>query len=291
MRVPFPSRPILSPPVEGIQGIAQLYANALSNAQHFIYLENQYFWLRAFSGLDIAVLGFDNPEMETNAKIIGEALRQGATVAMVLPDHPNAGRAFTDAGLARLKQEAPEAVKEGRFQAFCLASSTTQEDGEHYRPIYVHAKVAIIDDVWATVGSGNLNNRGMRNDAEMNVATLDETKVQGLRLLLWAEHLGLFNEHDLFDLGWYLGHQLQESEEKARGEQILRNLQEVIGNPLVGLRMMVEQAQDNLRRYKARQPLVGHLLPYLTAEEATQQGLNFKEAHGWIEEVKVEEPA
>jgi hypothetical protein len=54
---------------------------------------------------------------------------------------------------------------------------------------------------------------------------------------------------------------------------------------------MVEQAQDNLRRYKARQPLVGHLLPYLTAEEATQQGLNFKEAHGWIEEVKVEEPA
>jgi len=278
-------------PDEGIQGIAQLYAKALGNAQHFIYLENQYFWLRAFGGLDVAFLGFDNPEMETNAKKIGEALQQGATVAIVLPDHPNAGRAFTDAALARLKQEAPEAVEEGRLQAFCLASSATLEDGEHYRPIYVHAKVAIIDDVWATVGSGNLNNRGMRNDVEMNVATLDETKVQGLRLLLWAEHLGLFNEHDLFDLGWYLGHQLQEPEEKARGEQILRNLQEVIGNPLVGLRMMVERAQDNLRRYKARQPLVGHLLPYLAAEEATQQGLNFKEARGWIEEVKAEKPA
>jgi len=279
------------PPDEGIQGIAQLYAKALGNAQHFIYLENQYFWLRSFGGLDVAFLGFDNPEMETNAKKIGEALRHGATVAIVLPDHPNAGRAFTDAGLARLKQEAPEAFKEGRLQAFCLGASSSQEDGEHYRPIYVHAKVAIIDDVWATVGSGNLNNRGMRNDAEMNVATLDETKAQGLRLMLWAEHLGLFNEHDLFDLGQYLGHQLQDPEEKARGEQIWRNLQEVIGDPLIGLRLMVEQAQDNLRRYKARQPLVGHLLPYLTAEEATQQGLNFKEAHGWIEEVKVEEPA
>ena len=55
-------------------------------------------------------------------------------------------------------------------------------------------------------------------------------------------------------------------------------------NPLVGLRMMVERAQDNLRRYKARQPLVGHLLPYLKAEEAKQQGLNFREEHGWIEE-------
>ena len=59
---------------------------------------------------------------------------------------------------------------------------------------------------------------------------------------------------------------------------------DTIGNPLVGLRMMVERAQNNLRRYKARQPLVGHLLPYLKAEEAQQQGLNFREEHGWIEE-------
>jgi hypothetical protein len=29
---------------------------------------------------------------------------------------------------------------------------------------------------------------------------------------------------------------------------------------------------------------VGHLLPYLTAEEAKQQGLNFREEHGWLEE-------
>ena len=43
---------------------------------------------------------------------------------------------------------------------------------------------------------------------------------------------------------------------------------DTIGNPLVGLRMMVERAQNNLRRYKARQPLVGHLLAYLKAEEA-----------------------
>ncbi len=50
--------------------------------------------------------------------------------------------------------------------------------------------------------------------------------------------------------------------------------------------MMTECAQDNLRRYKAKQPLVGHLLPYLTAEEATQQGLNFHEAHGWVEAPK-----
>jgi hypothetical protein len=47
---------------------------------------------------------------------------------------------------------------------------------------------------------------------------------------------------------------------------------------------MFERAQDNLRRYKAKLLLVGHLLPYLTAEEATQGGLPFREDHGWIEE-------
>ena len=32
---------------------------------------------------------------------------------------------------------------------------------------------------------------------------------------------------------------------------------------------MDERAQENLRYYQANQPLQGHLLPYLTAEEAT----------------------
>ena len=272
------------PPDQGIQGIAQLYAKAFGNAQHFIYLENQYFWLRAFGGLDIAFLGFDNPEMETNIKRIGEALRQGAAFAIVLPDHPNAGRAFTDAALARLKQEAPEAFTEGRIQAFCLATSETQEDGEHYRPIYVHAKIAIIDDTWATVGSGNLNNRGMLNDVEMNVAALNPTLARGLRMMLWAEHLGLYSEAELFDLGYFLGQQQQSSGDTVRGESIWQSVQEMLGDLHAGLRMMVKRAQDNLLRYKARQPLLGQLLPYLTAEEATQQGLKFREEHGWIEE-------
>jgi phosphatidylserine/phosphatidylglycerophosphate/cardiolipin synthase-like enzyme len=271
----------------GIRGIAQLYARALSNAQHFIYLENQYFWQRAFAGIDIPFLSFDNPEMEYNVRKIGEALQRGASMAIVLPDHPNAGRAYTDAGLEHIQHAAPEAVVQGRLHAFCLATSTHQEDGEHYRPIYVHAKVAIIDDEWSTVGSGNLNNRGMRNDVEMNVATLDATLAQGLRLMLWAEHLGLFNENDLFDLANYLGHQYQLPQQNAHAERICRYLQETLGDPLVGLRMMVERAQDNLRRYKAKQPLVGHLLPYLKAEEAQQQGLNFREEHGWIEEERV----
>src|SRR6266702_3641772 len=244
-----------------IRGIAQLYANAFSNAQRFIYLENQYFWLHAYYGVDIPFLGKDSPEMERNIRELGAALRRGATVAFVLPDHPNVGRAFTDAALVRLHNEAPEAVIQGRIQVFCLATSTNIDGVEHYRPIYVHAKVAIIDDLWSTVGSANLNNRGMRDDTEMNVATLDAELAVGLRMMLLAEHVGLMAEEDLLTVSRHLGGQRQGQRAEQRAVVLLQQLLTTMDNPLIGLQMMIECAQDNLRRFKAKQPLVGHLLP------------------------------
>jgi phosphatidylserine/phosphatidylglycerophosphate/cardiolipin synthase-like enzyme len=270
-------------PEDGIGGIAQLYANALGNAQRFIYLENQYFWTHAFYGLDRPWLGTDSPDMERNLAELVAALQRGATVAMVLPDHPNVGRAFTDAGLTRFRKEAPEAAAQGRIQAFCLAASATVDGEEAYRPIYVHAKVAIIDDVWSTVGSANLNNRGMRDDTELNVATLDAELARGIRMLLWAEHLELVGEESMLTVARHLGHQRQKRSIDERAEEILQHLQETLGDPLAGLRFMSERAQDNLRRFHSKQPLVGHLLPYVTGEEARQQGWRFHEEHGWVE--------
>jgi len=266
-----------------IRGISQLYAKAFSNAQHLVYLENQYFWLHAYYGIDIPFLGKDSPEMERNIRELGSALRRGAIVVFVLPDHPNVGRAFTDAALTRLLDEVPEAVTKGQLQVFCLATSTNIDGVEHYRPIYVHAKVAIIDDLWSTVGSANLNNRGMRDDTEMNVATLNAELARDFRLLLWAEHLGLLSQDDFFTIELYLMHQFQKPDDQ-RSIKLLQYLKETLGDPFVGLQLMIDRAHDNLRRYKAKLPLIGHLLPYLTAEEATQEGLPFREDHGWIEE-------
>jgi len=270
-------------PEDGIQGIAQLYANALSNAHRFVYLENQYFWTHAFFGIDRPRLGTDSPEMERNIRELAAALQRGATVALVLPDHPNVGRAFTDAGLTRLRAEAPEAAAQGRIQAFCLAASAEVDGEEVYRPIYVHAKVAIIDDLWSTVGSGNLNNRGMHDDTEMNVATLDAELAHGLRMLLWAEHLELIGEESMLTVARHLGHQRQRRRVDEEAAGLLQSLEETLGDPLVGLHLMIERAQDNLRHFHAKQPLVGHLLPYVTGEEAKQQGWHFHEEHGWVE--------
>jgi phosphatidylserine/phosphatidylglycerophosphate/cardiolipin synthase-like enzyme len=270
-------------PKEGIRDIAQLYAQAFSNAEQFIYLENQYFWLHAFEGIDIAELGPTNPEMEHNIQLLIQALERGVRLTLILPDHPNVGRAFTDAGLNHLRKNAPQATAAGRIQVFCLANSRQLDGKEHYRPVYVHAKVAIIDDIWSTIGSANLNNRGMRNDAEINVATLHADFARELRILLWAEHLGLLDEEKQFIVSRYLAHQPQQASTSQRAVEIWQRLTRQLENLEVGLSLLAQNAQANFQRFKNGEPLVGHLFPYLTAHEAHHLGLKFHESHGLFE--------
>ena len=267
-----------------VEGISQLYANAFGNIERFVYIENQYLWLDVYLGIEIPFLAQDSPEMEQNFRKLGNALERGVTVTMILPDHPNVGRTFTDAGIEQVRIKSPDSVEEGRFEAFCLATSYQDSETTHYRPIYVHAKVAIVDDIWATVGSGNLNNRGMRDDTEMNVAMLDANRSYGFRLMLQAEHLGLATAEELFAVSRLLGEQHQTHAEKDMAQQVFRRLEEMIGDPVIAHRMMHNCAWENLRRYKAHLPLVGHLLPYLSEAEAEQQGLQVNGNHGWIEE-------
>jgi phosphatidylserine/phosphatidylglycerophosphate/cardiolipin synthase-like enzyme len=41
--------------------------------------------------------------------------------------------------------------------------------------VYVHAKVCVINDVWACVGSDNFNRRSWTHDSELGCAVLDDT--------------------------------------------------------------------------------------------------------------------
>ena len=56
-------------------------------------------------------------------------------------------------------------------------------------PVYVHAKIGIVDDRWLTIGSANLNEHSLFNDTEMNVVTCNAELVRATRVRLWAEHL------------------------------------------------------------------------------------------------------
>ena len=58
-------------------------------------------------------------------------------------------------------------------------------------PVYVHAKVCMIDDTWMTIGSDNFNRRSWTHDSELTAAVLDDEGdlPRELRLTLAAEHL------------------------------------------------------------------------------------------------------
>jgi phosphatidylserine/phosphatidylglycerophosphate/cardiolipin synthase-like enzyme len=67
------------------------------------------------------------------------------------------------------------------------------------RRIYVHTKITIVDDVWATIGSANMCVRSHTLDTEINCCFVDgrtddrglRTSVRDLRRALWAEHLDI----------------------------------------------------------------------------------------------------
>lgn len=68
--------------------------------------------------------------------------------------------------------------------------------------IYVHTKMVLIDDAFASIGSANCNRRGYYSDGECNLFAMRETIADGgdnwirnLRVALWAEHLGVTEEY------------------------------------------------------------------------------------------------
>jgi phosphatidylserine/phosphatidylglycerophosphate/cardiolipin synthase-like enzyme len=72
-----------------------------------------------------------------------------------------------------------------------LATTLSAQQGTASSPLYVHAKIGIVDDHWLTIGSANLNDHSLFNDTELNVITCDPEMARDtrLRLSVWSEHL------------------------------------------------------------------------------------------------------
>jgi phosphatidylserine/phosphatidylglycerophosphate/cardiolipin synthase-like enzyme len=150
--------------------IAESYVRAFNQASRFVYAENQFLW---------------SPEI---ASVLHDKLTHPPSddfrVVFVLPSKPNSGRDDTRGVLAELI-EADDG--NGRL----LACTLYARSGKLIDPIYVHAKIAIVDDAWMTIGSANLNEHSLFNDTEMNVVAHDPELARRTRLRLWAEHLEL----------------------------------------------------------------------------------------------------
>ena len=66
-----------------------------------------------------------------------------------------------------------------------------------YQNAYVHAKVALVDDVWATIGSTNIGNRSFYGDTELNASFWHRDTVRALRCELLLEHIAQDIEYEI----------------------------------------------------------------------------------------------
>ncbi|ORV38012.1 phospholipase [Mycobacterium doricum] len=188
-RPPHPFAPL------GERSVARGYAKALRRARRLIYLEDQYLW-----SADVA-------------RLFAAALRRSPDLHLiaVVPRRVDQKVATRAAGLGQLEAMAMVRAAGGsRVQIFDI-------ENDEGRPIYVHAKVCIVDDVWAVVGSNNLNNRSWTHDSELAAAIIDDERdprapddpgglgdgarkfARGLRVDLMREHLALAADDDLLD--------------------------------------------------------------------------------------------
>jgi phosphatidylserine/phosphatidylglycerophosphate/cardiolipin synthase-like enzyme len=170
----------------GERSIAHAYIRALKRARTLIYLEDQYFWSRGV------------------AEVFAQALRRNSDlhVVVVVPRYPDQEGRMAEAPSLLGRQIASEICRDAAADRFAMY------DLENHAgtPVYVHAKVVVVDDVWAMIGSDNLNRRSWTHDSELSIGVLDEVRDDrepmdpaglgdGARRFARDLRLGLLREH------------------------------------------------------------------------------------------------
>ncbi len=145
------------------------YLRAIRAAREYIYLENQAISVR--------------PILEE----LVAAVSRGVAVVLVSSTVAGSLDARADTHGERFCDERRTLA---RTSHFTLAGLAGPDASSARRPVHVHAKLMIIDDVWATVGSCNLHRYSMHGNSELNIAFADAVTVRALRCELLAEHLG-----------------------------------------------------------------------------------------------------
>ena len=157
-----------------VNEIEQLYIAAIEAAQHSIYLESQYL------------------AAGTICAALEERLGESDPPEIVVVNPRNAESFMEDEAMhsvrARMIERLEDADHANRFRVLYPANAA----GE---PIYVHAKVLIVDGAILRVGSSNVDNRSLGFDTECDVALVANTDgereaVRALRDRLMAEHMG-----------------------------------------------------------------------------------------------------
>ncbi len=244
---------------DGEKGILEAYLRAIAAAEDFIYLETQYFTNDAIGHALVEA-------MKRKAKL------QVIVLLNIEPDVPT--YPFKQRRLITRIREGIGQKADGpqRFGVFTRWAHEIGTPRPRILPVYIHAKVGIVDNTWATVGSANLDGlsldsslpsdifRDLFNMQEQRAIEVNAILQNGddrskqvvdiLRRKLWAEHLGYFTARDVLNIdaddlknrptggGW-----LQRWSERAAAT--LKQLVEQPSLPITGMATVLPWPKDD----------------------------------------------
>jgi len=140
----------------GERSILDQYCAAIAAARHSIYIENQHV------------------EVPKIIECLRHALLRGVEVVAVVPAEGEISE---------------ELMTLGAFETFTLAGiAGLGKDGQR-KPVWVHAKLMVVDGEWGTVGSCNLHRYSLFGNCEMNAAFWDRQTARAMLSELLREHL------------------------------------------------------------------------------------------------------
>ena len=281
------------------------YLHAIENAEHFVYIENQFF---------ISSHGeVHNKVMLTLADRIYRAHQQSQDFrAMVIiplkPEFPE--KWDTDDNLRLVSYETYATIYRGEdclmnrlkekgipseaipnyFSVHGLRTHGSLNGNLVTEIVYVHSKLMIVDDRVAIIGSANINDRSMLGDKDSEVAVIiqDNEMMEGkmngrpyevgkfshsLRCHLLKEHLGLLSEMTATPLNFNVEDPLTiafHSTVSKLAEENTRIFERVFGGRILPTNEV--QNFDKLKEWKSRSGVADHHLEKATEELHEIQG-------------------
>ncbi|KAF8392647.1 hypothetical protein HHK36_022996 [Tetracentron sinense] len=210
------------------ESIHSAYCSLIEKAEHFIYIENQFF-ISGLSGDEI----IRNRVLEALYRRIMRAYKEQKCfrAIIVIPLLPGFQGGLDDGGAASVR-----ALMHWQYRTICRDHNSILHNlNDRLGPkthdyisfyglrgygrlfdggpvatsqVYVHSKVMLIDDCTALIGSANINDRSLLGSRDSEIGVLIEDKdfidssmngkpwkagkfTFSLRLSLWSEHLGL----------------------------------------------------------------------------------------------------
>ena len=174
--------PLEDPKCEAVTELLQLHLRAIGAAKRVIYIENQYLSSDELCRAIEERLASDGPKLE---------------IVMVFPER-SAGKkeeisigVYQQAIFKRLTKAA--AVYGHKLGVYYHA--VPGEDGDV--PVFIHAKVLLVDDRFLLCSSANTTNRSMSFDTELGIAWESQEEAPSIRrarIEMMGEHCGVWND-------------------------------------------------------------------------------------------------